>query len=327
MAEITPKTPPNIAPETAPWFEPGTLQEKVTEQTKRAIGCGALLSLPTDYELVEQQDVRFLVRILLNLVRKDEAKQQANNPPKHQQSSQPFNPFLPYEEELFVTHLSKTHLCLLNKYNVVNHHILIVTRAFENQENLLNLQDFVATWTCLVELDGLAFYNGGKAAGASQSHKHLQLVPYLISPEESQIPIEALLTKALLKSANSQEPIVTIPELPFVHAFTAIDSTQLQSLDIAAITLLESYYALLQAVGLQPDLLINGNNQPGPYNLLLTQRWMLLIPRSQESYATIQVNSLGFAGALLVRNFEQMQQLKTMQPLTLLSQVGVQIAI
>jgi len=325
MAEKTPETTSETTPEITLWFEPGMLQAKVIERTQQAIDCGALLSLPTEYEFVEQQGVRFLVRMLLNLVRKDEAKKQESHPSRHQQPGRSFNPFLPYEEDLFVTHLSKTHLCLLNKYNVVNHHVLIVTRAFENQEDLLNFQDFTATWICLRELGGLAFYNGGKDAGASQPHKHLQLVPYLVSPQESQIPIEALITKKLLNSDAQPGQITTIPELPFVHAFAAIDPTKLQSPDTAAMTLLEHYYALLKAVGLQQNSLNKNNKQPGPYNLLLTQQWMLLIPRSQESYANIQVNSLGFAGALLVRNTEQLQHLKTMQPLTLLSQVAVPI--
>lgn len=292
------------------WFEPGTLLQKVMQQTQHAIGCGAMLSLPTESEFVEQQGVRFLVRLLLNLVRKDEAKQQRIT----DKLDKPFNPFLPYDEDLFVTHLSATHLCLLNKYNVVDHHILIVTRAFEAQDDLLNLQDFVALWTCLAELDGLAFYNGGKDAGASQPHKHLQLVPYLVSPQQPQIPIEALLA-----SVKHPEPIATLAELPFVHAFTIFDPIEVQSPRQAAATTLERYDALLQAVGLP----IDHPKQAGPYNLLVTRRWMLLIPRSQESFASIQVNSLGFAGALLVRTKDQMQQLKEMQPFTLLSQVGI----
>lgn len=293
------------------WFEPGTLPQKIMQQTQHAIGCGAMLSLPTESEFVEQQGVRFLVRLLLNLVRKDQARQQQTQ--ENQTTDKLFNPFLPYDEDLFVTHLSATHLCLLNKYNVVDHHVLIVTRAFEAQDDLLNLQDFVALWTCLAELDGLAFYNGGKDAGASQPHKHLQLVPYL-SPHQPQIPIEALLA-----SVKTSEPIATIPDLPFVHAFTTFDPTKSQSPMQAATTTLECYYAILQAVGLP----IDHPKQSRPYNLLVTRRWMLLIPRSQESFASIQVNSLGFAGALLVRTKDQMQQLKEMQPFTLLSQVGI----
>jgi ATP adenylyltransferase/5',5'''-P-1,P-4-tetraphosphate phosphorylase II len=43
-------------------------------------------------------------------------------------------------------HLSGTHTLLLNKFNIVAHHVLVVTRAFEPQTDPLNLQDFAATW-------------------------------------------------------------------------------------------------------------------------------------------------------------------------------------
>lgn len=55
------------------------------------------------------------------------------------------NPFLPYEEALWVQHLSPTHTLLLNKYNVVAHHVLVVTRQFESQQDPLNARDLEAT--------------------------------------------------------------------------------------------------------------------------------------------------------------------------------------
>ena len=56
------------------------------------------------------------------------------------------NPFAPYDEALWVDHLSTTHMLLLNKFNVVAHHVLIVTRRFQQQTDPLNLQDLEATW-------------------------------------------------------------------------------------------------------------------------------------------------------------------------------------
>jgi ATP adenylyltransferase len=49
---------------------------------------------------------------------------------------------------------------------------------------------------------------------------------------------------------------------------------------------------------------------------------MLLVPRKQEEFESISVNSLGFAGALLVRNSQQMQFLKDSGPVTILKQVS-----
>jgi ATP adenylyltransferase len=296
-------------------LKPDTLWKRVREQTEHALGCKALVSIPTKYEFVEQGGVRFLVRVLSNLARKDAAKQKQEK--QTTPSGKEFNPFLPYEEDLFVADISDTHVCILNKYNVADYHLLLITRAFEEQETLLNLQDFAAMWGCLAQIDGLVFYNGGKTAGASQRHKHLQLVPLPLVPTGPQIPIEPLLASAKFQN------VATIPELPFVHAFTRLDLDWAQSpLEAAEATLLR-YHTLLRAVSLENGAKTSGNRQSGAYNLLATRQWMLIVPRSQESFESIAVNSLGFAGSLFVRNEQQMQILKDFGPMTILERVAV----
>ncbi len=295
-------------------LQPGTLWAKVTERTEHALRCGALQSIPTEYEFVEQGGISFLVRILSNLARKDEAKKKQDK--KTATSGKEFNPFLPYEEDLFVADISDTHLCLLNKFNVVDYHLLIVTRAFEEQETWLTLQDFEAMWACLAEIDGLVFYNAGKTAGASQRHKHLQLVPLPLAPKEPKIPIEPALA-----SLRFEDSVGTIPEFPFVHAVARLDPRWVESPLEGAQTTLECYHTLLSAVGLPCDG-VSGNKQSGPYNLLATRQWMLIVPRSQEDFESISVNSLGFAGALLVRNEQQMKILKERGPITVLNSVA-----
>ncbi|WP_414546537.1 ATP adenylyltransferase family protein [Nostoc sp. CCY0012] len=292
-------------------LQSGTLWTSVKQTTEHALKCGALLSIPTKFEFVEQDGVSFLVRILSNLERKDAAKQQQQ---KKTTSTQDFNPFLPYEEDLYVADISDTHVCILNKFNVVDYHLLIITRAFEEQESLLTLEDFTAMWACLADFDGLAFYNSGKISGASQRHKHLQLVPLPLSASGMQTPMELL-----LKSAKFPNAIATIPELPFVHAFALLDPHWAQSPLVAAAKTLELYYGLLSSVGLN---IVNGNKLSGAYNLLATKEWMIIVPRSQEHFASISVNSLGFAGALLVRNETEMQILKNQGPMNILKQVA-----
>ena len=61
---------------------------------------------------------------------------------------------------MFVDVLTDTHLCLLNKFNVVEHHLLIVTREFEDQDRYLTEEDFAAGLAGLAEYDSLLFYNG-----------------------------------------------------------------------------------------------------------------------------------------------------------------------
>jgi ATP adenylyltransferase len=293
-------------------LEPGTLWQRLMDQTEFALDCGALQSIATNYELLEVEDIQFLVRILVNLQRKNEAKKEQKK--REKSSGKNFNPFLPYEEDLFVSDLTDTHLCLLNKFNAVDHHLLMITREFEEQENQLNLADFLAVTLTLREIEGLVFYNSGKLAGASQRHKHLQLVPLPLVPQGLSLPISPWITDIFLK-----QEIHIIPQFPFINAIAACpDICSTNPLEIAPI-LLEKYQQLLDKTDLDPQK----SGKPAPYNLLMTREWMMVIPRSKESYKNISINSLGFAGALLVRNAEQMEQLKKIGPLTFLEKVGI----
>ncbi|MGD1699625.1 ATP adenylyltransferase family protein [Dapis sp. BLCC M229] len=293
---------------------PGTLWKRLKEQTEYALECGALQPIPTEYEFVEQDNIRFLVRILSNLSRKDEARKQQEK--KKVVTGKDFNPFLPYEEDLFVADISRTHLCLLNKYNVVDHHLLIVTREFEEQENLLNLQDFQALGSCMGEFEGLAFYNSGKIAGASQRHKHLQVVPLPMAPDGEKILIDRAIAIATFDNG-----IGVVSDFPFRHAIAKLDSAWVHSPVESAAEILESYLTLLKVVGIEGSNGMSGK-QSGDYNLLVTGEWMLVVPRSYEDFQSISVNSLGFAGALLVKNQEQMNIIKEQKPLTILGHVA-----
>jgi ATP adenylyltransferase len=202
------------------------------------------------------------------------------------------DPFLPYEQDLFVADLSPTHVALLNKFPVVEPHLLVVTRAFEDQEDPLGRRDFEALALCLREIDGLGFYNAGAAAGASQRHKHLQLLPMPLGPGPERAPVETLLARG---------------ELPFEHALARPGAG-------GAEELLAGYHDLLDALGLP-------RAAPGPYNLLATRGWMLLVPRTREHFASISVNALGFAGSFYVRDRAELGLLREHGPLGVLRAV------
>ncbi|MBD1872162.1 phosphorylase [Nodosilinea sp. FACHB-131] len=288
---------------------PGALWSKIQQQTRHAQSCGALHSIDTRYEFLEQGGMRFLVRILANLARKEKADLAQQS---QQRVGKPINPFLPYDPDLFVANLSATHLCLLNKYNVVDHHILIVTRAYEDQDSWLTLADFEALATCMADIDGLAFYNGGRLAGSSQPHKHLQLVPPPLCPDRSPLPLATVVADLALEP-NASNPVAS-PRLPFHHAIAALREGAFPSGKM----LLETYLALLTHLG------VDWSQPPPafPYNLLVTREWMMAVARQQDHYQSIPVNSLGFAGSLLVKNSEQLDLLKTIGPMTVLQQVA-----
>ncbi|WP_107666846.1 phosphorylase [Cyanothece sp. BG0011] len=284
-----------------------SLWQKVKHQTEQALSCGALKSIPTDYELIKNEEIDFLVRIVTNLGRKEKAKKEQKKLGKD------FNPFLPYEKDLFVADISDTHICLLNKFNVVDYHLLIVTRDFEEQETLLNLNDFAALCACLLQIDGLGFYNNGKIAGASQRHKHLQLVPFPWVPELPKTPIDQV-----IKTVTYQDKIGQLPCFNFAHGITKIAFNDNNNVLELAQQRLDSYHDLLKHLKIS----INEEGKPEPYNLLVTREWMMIIPRSQPKYQSISINSLGFAGALLVKDEQQMKLLREVKPLTILEKVS-----
>ncbi|MDJ0844618.1 ATP adenylyltransferase family protein [Crocosphaera sp.] len=288
-------------------LQPNNLWEKVKQQTEHALSCGALKSIPTDYKLIKNKEIDFLVRIFTNLGRKDKAKKEQKKLGKD------FNPFLPYEDDLFVADISDSHVCLLNKFNVVDYHLLMITREFEEQETLLTFNDFAALWACLLQVDGLGLYNSGKIAGASQRHKHLQLVPFPLIPELSKTPIDPI-----IETVNYQDNIGKLPCFNFSHGIAKIQSKDNNNILELAHQSLETYSSLLNTLKIK----INQEDKPKPYNLLVTKKWMMMIPRSQPKYESISVNSLGFAGALLVKNEQQMKTLQTLKPLTILEQVA-----
>jgi sulfate adenylyltransferase (ADP) / ATP adenylyltransferase len=288
------------------------LWQLTRDRTRSALECGALQSIPTHYEWLEDGGVQFLVRVVDNIRRRVEARraQTAKGPD--------FNPFLPYEPELFVCDLSDTHVCLLNKFNVVEHHLLMITRHFESQETLLTRSDLAALWAVLAQIDGLAFFNGGALAGASQPHKHLQLIPLPLVPDDPQpharLPIEPPIQAALAQG------LTQVPSFPFLHAIAPLDL--LNVADPTAV-LQTAYHMVLQACGLAIGDGITATVASGSYNLLATRDWLFLVPRSQDGWDKIGVNSLGFAGALLVKNAVQLDHLKAQHPMIILTQVGI----
>jgi ATP adenylyltransferase len=268
-----------------------TLRSAIEATSRRALASGALQPIETDTLLHEDAGVRFILRRVSSLVRKEEARVAARKVA---------DPLGDYDPDLFVADLGPSHYVLLNKFNLMAGHVLIVTRHFEPQESLLTRADFEALARVLAEVDGLGFYNGGTEAGASQPRKHLQLVPLPLAPESpDDVPIERVLGD-------------DGPGPAFAHAFAPVEA------DASPADLHALYLRLLRQVGLQA-----GNGAPsGAYNLLVRRRWMLLVPRSRASFESIPVNALGFAGSLFVRSAADLERARAVGPMQVLRAVA-----
>ncbi len=297
----------------APSCEPGQLWRMLTERSQSAKASGHLHSIETGACPLSEDGVDFTVRLAANLKRKAAEKKK---------QSADFNPFLPPEPQLTVCQLSSTHIAVLNKFNVVDHHLLLVTRAFEDQETLLTQRDFAALWQCLGEYPSLGFYNGGAAAGASQKHKHLQLVPLPLYPKPSE-DSPPYPFAPLLQADSSPGVQTTLAELGFQHRWCRLPAEWSHAPEEAWTGCHRLYLEMLSDCEIGTLTREGKTYQSAPYNLLMTREWMFLVPRSQEFCEGISVNSLGYLGSLFVTDQAALDRLRRIGPLQLLRAVSV----
>ena len=301
-------------------FIPGTLLSAIRQRTQLALANHALQPIETRQIVLPDCGVDFLVRVVSSLARKDHYRNRSESEPEAE------NPFLPYDADLYVCDVSTHHVCLLNKFYVIENHALLVSREFEHQENLLTEADFAAWFSCLREFNSLGFYNGGKVAGASQTHKHMQLISLPLSNnEELEFPFAGLLQELKCQFTINERDFAAAKQcgLPFKHAVIALNVQQMPDLQSAAAYLYKCYNNLLSAVGIGGINIDGDIRQSTPYNLLISKQWMWLVPRSHEFYQDISVNALGFAGSLFVRESAQLELVRSSGPMEVLRAVSM----
>lgn len=77
---------------------------------------------------------------------------------------------------------------MLNKFPIIANHFILATKEFKQQNNALEPEDLEVTFACLKEWEAstsgstasgrlFAFFNSGIWSGASQPHRHIQLLP------------------------------------------------------------------------------------------------------------------------------------------------------
>ncbi|WP_275451427.1 phosphorylase [Photobacterium sanctipauli] len=250
--------------------EPNMFWQTANFVTQKALEDGALLPIATEAITIAENGVNYLVHTLsANAQSKPIA-----TPQRSPLDKIPANPFLPYEPALYVAEAGDHHVCLLNKFPVLSPHLLICSKTFVPQSALLERSDFAAWLLGLKSDSSLGFFNSGPDAGASQTHRHMQLV-------QTGIPLESVIASG---------------ELPFKHCLylfeTEQDAGYLYQCYLDAVDRLE----MSQHVGKECE----------PYNLLLTKRWMLVLPRSRNNIEGVFANGFNFTGRFLVKRPEQL---------------------
>ena len=259
--------------------------------TDRALAQGALVPLTTREVRLPALDP-FLLRRL------------EGSPPRHLSAAGPKpNPFLPWETPLEISQLERSHALILNKYPVQPCHLLLITQQWQPQAGWLMADDWRAVAHVARDTGGLWFFNSGPTAGASQPHRHLQLLPRHAG--EASCPLAPLFLSQL---RQGEEP------WPWRYAL----SPRWDPLEGGDLLPLYREHAARLDLG-NPD-------EPGApghaYNLLFDDQWFLTVRRVKEHCAGFSVNGLGFAGFLLCTAQSNLAWLKEHGPWTLLAEVA-----
>ena len=264
--------------------------EKALEQTRISIDKGHLFPLNTidiTNQLYNKND--FLIRKLDTSKFKNDLK----FGPK-------VNPFNPWDKVLEIGKVGQHHHLILNKYPVQIGHTLLITNKWMPQNGWLDLKDWYAIKKVNEDTSGLWFFNSGPIAGASQPHRHIQLLrrdadEKICPREEWFINFDKTkINKKLFKN-------IIVQAFDFSNDITNI---------------YQIYIELSKSMGLGDPYI---DKKPiHPYNLLITNKWIALIKRSNDKIYGFSVNSLGFAGYLLVTEKSDTEYLKLNGPEALL---------
>jgi ATP adenylyltransferase len=274
----------------------GRLLDAALLRSEEAERCGALVPLETEIVPVPGCEPFVLRRLL-------------SETPKHLRSAGPKpNPFLPWDSALEVERLNDEHVLILNKFPVQRGHVLLIPQRWQPQSGWLSALDWQTLADVEADTPGLWFFNSCAAAGASQPHRHLQLLPRVDG--EPSCPLAAACSAQLHGSE---------PSWPWHYRL----SPRKHSAGPQAAAELRKLYERHQwELGLGSP-----QQQPQPlrpYNLVIEPRWFMTVVRSQEHWAGMSINALGFAGSLLITPESDMTWLQRHGPLALLAAVARQ---
>jgi len=216
------------------------------------------------------------------------------------------NPFLPWERPLEVQRLGTSHVLLLNKYPVQAGHVLLITQDWAPQAGWLLASDWKAVSEVAADTAGLWFFNSCAEAGASQPHRHLQLLPRHHS--EPACPLEPAIRAQLEGDAA-----------PWPWRYRL--SRRQPGEDHSALADHYNNQAIALGIG-DPGA---GGSPLYPYNLLFSEHWFLMIRRRVERMAGFSVNALGFAGYLLLTDQADLGWFRQHGPWALLAEVADQV--
>ncbi|KAJ4483179.1 ATP adenylyltransferase-domain-containing protein [Lentinula aciculospora] len=294
---------------------------KIPASYESGLASGSLFFFPSTVNIHPELGVDFEIRLCPALQKKPKLPTPHFDSNIVEPVSEPLDPFAPpYDPGLFVGELSseeisEQYVVLMNKYSVVPRHFLLITKEYQSQTSPLMPDDLLQAYALLVAgkkagKNMFAFYNCGDLSGASQPHKHLQF----IEAEDEGPPIEAVARAISLESPGRP---FSIERLPWAnHVFRFPSNLPSSSVDKREPILADAFISLLDLV---ISTIRHDPTYPAglpSYNVILTLEHMHLIPRRFENHTLektgddLSVNSMGFAGMLLVKSERELEAVK-----------------
>ncbi len=217
------------------------------------------------------------------------------------------NPFNPWEKNLEIVRVKENHILILNKYPVEKGHMLLISKEWKPQNTLIDLDDWLALTAVEKDTGGLWFFNSCEQAGASQPHRHLQLLRREIGTKYC--PREQWFLDKIQPSTGRDRLDKSILVFERKNYRTNNSANELYELYSKLCKETKTVYLESEECRL------------APYNLIITNKWIALIKRSKEGYMGFSVNALGFAGYLLATNESNVNWLRINSIEDLLSSV------
>ena len=268
---------------------------KALEVSKKAVDCGAIIPLDT----LKYKPNKAICDYELRFLKSPIPKYLIEYGPK-------INPFIPWDKRLEIQPISHKHTLILNKYPVQIGHLLLITNKWKPQNGWLDIHDFDAIEHVDNDTSGLWFFNSSREAGASQPHRHFQLLPRhqyeIICPRYDWFC-------SLLNHHNSDSLISHSISIKRRNKNVKFNSQDLY----------KSYKSMIYEMNLG-DFDIHSKPLK-PYNLLITKEWIALIIRKTDRSNGFSINALGFAGYFLGTKRSNVETLINFGPEKILMEV------
>lgn len=287
---------------------PATISQLVSDKFQEAQKNNNVVYKKLDSKLIKDKEtgMRYYATLLPSL----------NDKPEFGDTAESEDPLAAHEPELLVLEDidgSGNLKLVLNKFPTTENHSLLITNEFKNQLSALTPEELMTSYRLISKMDNededkrhMIIYNSGPQSGSSQKHKHLQLFEL---PEKF-TPFQDVLTNGKDHFLpNIKEEPLQDDKVSFAHFVLPLPE---ESEEVTEDLLAMCYFSLLQrTLTFFQDWLNETPDLVKSYNLLLTKKWICLVPRSSIKAKSLNVgfNSLGYAGILLIKDQESFDKI------------------